>query len=637
MTFRQFVINNVLRNKRLYVAYFLSSMFSVMVFFTFAMFAFHPAFGGGEINENALFGMAVAGGIIYVFSFFFVLYSMGSFLQSRKKEFGLLMMQGMSMRQIRFMVFLENMFIGVFATVIGIAVGTLFAKLILLIAENILVIEESLYFYFPLWAIVVTLISFILLFLVISFFVTFILRSKKLVTLIKADQQPKTEPKASIILTIFAVLLLAAGYMTAVLVKGAMVVVVMVPVIVVVTIGTYFLFTQLSVYMINFLKKRKRLFWKKTNMILLSDLSFRMKDNARTFFMVAIISTVAFSAIGTLFGFQTYLTGGMKEANPYTFTYNDYGDLDDSDLTEEQVNQDIDTINQLLEQRKIKAKQATIEMKYFTTGKDEQTFIASESMYNAYADLLGKNKIHLEKNEMIGVEPSPAIMGGYAEEDEFVDQPVQLKNGAELKVKEVIDGIVLPELFAHYVVSDEAYEQLPDPVRSESYTAWKAAQGQDDAIIEVSETLTNELNETPPFNFQANDFMIYTINKAYGPILFIGLFIGIVFFVSAGSFLYFRLFTDLDEDKAKFTAIAKMGLTDKELKKVITRQTAILFFAPIIVALIHGAVALTALSHFFDYNLVRESSMVLGSFFVIQVIYFLIVRFVYIKQVKSAL
>src|SRR5699024_1592895 len=246
----------------------------------------------------------------YLFSFFFVLYSMSSFLQSRKKEFGLLMLHGMSTRQIRFMVFMENMLIGVVATIIGISLGTIFSKLILLIAENVLVIEESLYFYFPLWAIVTSLISFILLFLVISFFVTFILRSKKLAELIKADQQPKKEPKASILLTVFAVLLLVGGYIVALLVEGVAVIVAIVPVIIVVTIGTYFLFTQLSVLVIHFLKKRKSVFWKKTNMILFSDLSFRMKDNARTFFMVAIISTVAFSAIGTLFGFQSYLTGG---------------------------------------------------------------------------------------------------------------------------------------------------------------------------------------------------------------------------------------------------------------------------------------------------------------------------------------
>src|SRR5690625_1224138 len=104
-----------------------------MVFFTFAMFAFHPAFSKEGFNQDALLGMGVAGVIIYVFSFFFVLYSMGAFLQSRKKEFGLLMMQGMSMRQVRFMVFLENIILGIFATVAGILLGTLFAQLIILI------------------------------------------------------------------------------------------------------------------------------------------------------------------------------------------------------------------------------------------------------------------------------------------------------------------------------------------------------------------------------------------------------------------------------------------------------------------------------------------------------------------------
>ncbi len=43
-------------------------------------------------------------------------------------------------------------------------------------------------------------------------------------------------------------------------------------------------------------------------MLLFFDLSFRMKDTPRTFFMVAIISTVAFSAISALYGFQSYST-----------------------------------------------------------------------------------------------------------------------------------------------------------------------------------------------------------------------------------------------------------------------------------------------------------------------------------------
>ncbi len=69
MTFRQFAINNVIRNKRLYAAYFLSSLFTVMVFFTFAIFAFHPAFFDGGIRAEVLYGMAVAGGLSMYFPF----------------------------------------------------------------------------------------------------------------------------------------------------------------------------------------------------------------------------------------------------------------------------------------------------------------------------------------------------------------------------------------------------------------------------------------------------------------------------------------------------------------------------------------------------------------------------------------
>src|SRR5699024_6504425 len=69
---------------------------------------------GNDLNGHAQKGMAVAGGIIYVFSFFFILYSMSSFLNFRKKDFGLLMIQGLSNLKIRWMVFWEIMLMGLF-------------------------------------------------------------------------------------------------------------------------------------------------------------------------------------------------------------------------------------------------------------------------------------------------------------------------------------------------------------------------------------------------------------------------------------------------------------------------------------------------------------------------------------------
>ncbi|KKB74033.1 MULTISPECIES: FtsX-like permease family protein [Bacillus] len=627
MTFRQFAFNNVLRNKRLYAAYFLSSMFTVMVFFTFAMFTFHPAINGDAgqsgMGLKALSGMYVSGGIIFVFSFFFILYSMSSFLQSRKKEFGVLMIQGMSMRQIRMMVFLENMLIGFFATIGGIAVGLIFAKLILLAAENVLIIENRLNFYFPLMAVIVTFVSFTALFLFISFLVTFVLRTGKLIDLLKGNKKPKGEPKASVFLAILAAVLLASGYYAALTAKGNGVFLAMLPVTVVVILGTYLLFTQLSVYVIRRIKKRETLFWRKTNMLLFSDLSYRIKDNARTFFMVAIISTVAFSAIGTLYGVQSVLLGATKSVNPNTFTYQSRGD-------DKKAEQDTAFINQTLRDRNVKAQKAEAEFKYVKINGEEQLLVKL-SDYNRLADLIGEKPLKLAEGKAAAVE-FDGYAGSY--EIERNKETIELKTGKRVQADHAMYSRAVGKPGMYYVVSDEDFEQLKKPVSEERFYAWQA-QGEDEtSLIKTGEILNNKLD---PLNFMAVDYEVYDLSRGYGPMLFIGLFIGIVFFVSAGSFLYFRLYTDLDEDKEKFKAISKMGLTGRELKKVLTRQMAILFFAPIIVALIHGAVALTALSNAFRYNLFTESAIVLGVFFAIQVIYFFIVRFYYTKQIKAAL
>lgn len=619
MTFRRFAFNNVIRNKRLYAAYFLSSMFTVMVFFTFAIFAFHEAISGNDMNSSVQQGMNIAGGIIYVFSFFFILYSMSSFLTTRKKELGLLMMQGMSVRQVRLMIFLENMVIGFFATLGGIILGLIFSKVILLIAENVLVLDDSLNFYLPIQAIIVTFLSFILLFFIISLFVSYILRSRKLIDLIKGNKKSKGEPKANFFLTVSAVLLIGVGYAAALIVEGAVVIVAMLPVVVVVIIGTYLLFTQLSVYIIRKLKQNNNIFWWKTNMILFSDLSFRMKDNARTFFMVAIISTVAFSAIGTLFGFQTFLTEGLKNNNPYTFSY----------ITVDQDKDDVAFINETIEQEQMEAKHEQTKLAHYEIGQDN-IVITSETDFNRFAAFLGEDTIDIQTGEVKVVE----FTGNeYGQTEELLKQKLNLNSGTSLIPKEVIYSRALPATDSYYVVSDQDFKELPAPISEESYHAWQVIKGQDN-IIAASEKIEKVV---PPYEFYAKDYSIYQLNKAYGLVLFVGLFIGIVFFVSAGSFLYFRLYADLEEDKQKFRSIAKMGLTEKELKNVLTRQTAILFFTPILAALIHGAVALTALSHFFYYDLTKISLSVLGVFTLIQIIYFAIVRFFYTKQVKSVL
>ncbi|MFS0725332.1 FtsX-like permease family protein [Paenibacillus sp. 1P07SE] len=201
MRFRQFAFNNVLRRKRTYAAHFMSSSFSVMIFFIYALLQYHPSLQGqlaaSSPTASALgtMGLRISQYFIFVFSFLFLLYSAGAFLQVRKREFGILMMLGMSERQRTRLVFIENIIIGLLSILTGIGAGVLFTKLYLLIVGRLLLLEEGLAFYIPLPAIWTTVAAFVAMFLILAVFASRIGRRHQPLELIRSEEKPREEPK----------------------------------------------------------------------------------------------------------------------------------------------------------------------------------------------------------------------------------------------------------------------------------------------------------------------------------------------------------------------------------------------------------------------------------------------------------
>jgi putative ABC transport system permease protein len=591
-----------------------------MVFFVYAVFAFHPDLANGKVNNNVSTGMHFAEGLIYVFSFFFVLFSMSSFLKTRKKEFGLMVMLGMTNTQLRAMVFLENVLIGLFATLSGIGMGLVFSKLMLLSAGNLLELEETLPFYIPVKALLLTFLAFLILFVVISLFTVSILRGNKLIDLIKGSSMPKPEPKASTLLSLTAALLIGAGYAIALVVKGMAVVAAMIPVTLMVIVGTYFLFTQLSVYLINKSRSNRSFFWRKTNLLFLSDLSYRMKDNARTFFMVSILSTLAFSAIGSLVGFKTMATNLLIEESPFAMEY-----VSERGVTEEAA-KDVRLIESTLTNADMpyRAYQAFMSEQRLA-GSEDTVYVVKASDFNPIAAAAGEKTIDVSNHNAV------MIFNGNQQlkrKPSSEQGKVSLQN---LKLNQVgaQPSRTLPLFQEYYIVSDAAYDKL-DHKKGRAFYAfdlnsWRATK---DISMELKEKLAGEDK-----SFMSVAYEYAMINQSFGIVLFIGLFIGAVFFVASGSFLYFRLYADMPEDKTKFKSITKLGLTDRELSGIVTKQLMILFFVPIVVAFIHGTVALIALQNMFEYSLIQTSMTVLGTFMLIQLIYFLLIRAKYVKQV----
>jgi len=115
-----------------------------MAFFVYSFFAFHPALSAGELGQYVFVSMSFAQSIIYLFTFFFILYSMGMFLKTRKRELGILMMLGMTKYQLKRLIFFENIMIGIGAIIFGILSGMLFSGVLLFVAPMILKLDISL-------------------------------------------------------------------------------------------------------------------------------------------------------------------------------------------------------------------------------------------------------------------------------------------------------------------------------------------------------------------------------------------------------------------------------------------------------------------------------------------------------------
>ncbi|UYW72085.1 ABC transporter permease [Bacillus cereus] len=654
MNFRQLVYNNVTRNKRLYLGHFLSSTFAVMILFTFELLAFHPNFTGNLVSTSETMsslstkGFKIAQYLIIFFSFFFILYSITMFLKTRKKEFGILLLHGMSNAQLKKLIFMENMLIGCSAIIVGIGLGLVFGKLILLISGSLFLLKGGLPFHFPTKAILVTSLMFFILFILVSFFTVRIMKVSQLIELMKSEEKPKAEPKSSKWLAFFSILCICIGYASAfyldiALQKGIEIYVLLLCVFLTV-LGTYFLFTQLSFYVITILKNRQYTFFKKTNMLMISELTYRMTDNARTLFLVSVLSAVAFTSIGACLSIGN---GALAEVNsPYAFEYKSYKHNKDEAFH-------ISQIEKQLHNDGFSYKLVT--STGFNTTR-HATLIMKLTDYNATAKTLGYPAETLNKETDSLILPSKIYLRAASQEElKKMSSSLTLEHGNMnynfSGNKILMDNIISPSNNFSVVVSDSMYETILntplEEAKVDQYIDYrfliKNMYETADVAKKLTELIPNDYRSgRPPFIFDS-PVLKWLEGKQVNAILSIlSVLVGVVFFVFTISFLYFRLFTDLDRDKSQFQMLSKLGLTKREIKKIVTQQISILFFIPIVISVLHSSVAFLAIrflaqSRHIDLPIAGNSIFIFTSFISVQIIYYLIIRRNYLRQILNSI
>lgn len=620
MNFREFATKTVRRNVKAYFAYFLSSTISAALMFSFTMIIFHPGFNMDiwpNYLKNSLYMTTV---IAYLFLCFFVFYSISVFLKSRYKEFGILYILGSSKKQVQKMICIENIIISSSAAVVGIFLGLIFSK-ILIVASGKLLGYNALKFYIPVKAMIITLVAFIIMGIVISVFCSFIIKEDKVLSLLKGSKRPRTEPKFSVFLSIICAGLLSAGYFLAITCTEDTLPYRIIPVTTMVIVGTYLFFSQLSVFIIKLLKKNRNLYMKKTTVLWVSDLLYKIKDNTRMFFLITITSTVALSAIGSVYAYwrdkEDQINMNFPQAFFYSDTYNNKSKVDFK----------LHFIEDSLKNEKMKYSKVNLEIKFvIPKGDEEKAVLMKEDSYKKFAAKLGINPIELSENQ--------GVLAVFPKEKERKNI---IMDNIELQVVESSNERIIPTFYGEvYVVKEDIYNKI-NGVRG-YFGALNVNDYKD--TLNICNEYHNRFGEDKGDKVHKSFLKAHILEAtkiAYGVILFSVIFIGLIFFVTTGSFLYNKCYMDIIEDKKKYRQLNKIGLTYREIKKILNIEIGVLFLLPYIIAVIHFGFAISSLKYAFDIKITVPALQVIGVMLIAQVTYFFIVRRNYLLEIKKSL
>jgi putative ABC transport system permease protein len=150
------------------------------------------------------------------------------------------------------------------------------------------------------------------------------------------------------------------------------------------------------------------------------------------------------------------------------------------------------------------------------------------------------------------------------------------------------------------VVKDEDTVKSLYPTEELDTVKWKDlsyfygfdAKGNAKDEIALTKTLTKKLNEASiDGHAEGREEARESFYSVYGGLFFLGLFLGTLFIMATVLIMYYKQISEGYDDKERFAIMQKVGLSKEEVKKSIKSQVLIVFFLPLVAAVIHIAFA----------------------------------------------
>jgi putative ABC transport system permease protein len=606
----------------------MSTVFSVVIYYLFSSIKYNQQVLGAVHTSTKATGVFNATSyIVLLFSMVFIWYSNAFFIKNRKKEIALYSLLGLKKKNIGRMIFVENIVVAIISLVIGILVGTLFSKLFVMIILRLM--NEFIYveFIFSLKATRDTVLFFIIIFCISSIHSYWIIYKVKLIELFTAKRKREKTIKNRPIIAIISLALIIYGYYLSQNMLNERFIINIFIVLGTVIAGTYGLFSTFLVFLLKQLKRRKKIYYKGNNLLAISNVAYRIKSHTMILATIAILSASTIASLSSVDSFYYDFKTNEKEHYPYSYIYENKGEeLNNKVIEAIQNNED----NKLLGSNVVNRAEIQAKLNYefkdsFVNehfGSLRKYYIISNSKYNETMKVRGlNNEVTLGADECAMTFPTATYFNLNKAKGTTIDLVMGNEEKRELNIVAVYKQSMFRLRYdkSYIIVSDDLYnEAVNNGSRISSIVGIKVSNQLNskkltDKIIDIVE----EDMSLQTFYYKFKDS-----NESIVLILFSAFFIGIVFLISTGSIIYFKLITEANDEKERYKILSKIGVSKKDITKSVKKQILLIFVLPFLVALVHSSFALSAFNKLFNAKILTPVILTMVGYGIVYFIYY---------------
>ena len=637
--------DNIKNNRKMYLPYLLICVLMMSMMYVIRSLSVNPDFSKLKHGAEAMpLLMRYGSYITAAFAVVIIFYSNSFILKRRNREFGLLNILGMEKRHIAKLMLLETIYVAVITFIAGSIVGLGLEKIVHMMLTRMLGDDAvNIGHHISVKSMIDAIIM-----IAVTLFATYLFTLRKLhfsnpIELLSGAKKGEKEPKTKLFMTIVGFLFILAGYALSFTITDPSGNIMMFFLAVVfVILGTYCLFFAGIIALLKLLKKNKKYYYKTKHFTTISGLVYRMKRNSVGLASTAILSTMVLITVSSTMALMAGVEGQLPKHDAIINVNYDHDGKEPAKIEAE-----------IAEKVKTKKVDKNVEARLMLKGKKTMNLVPLEKqdyidgathLYDTKSGIDGgvksddrfdvrinpwymvntrfsdnededvlfkkeadeiRESYRTEKGEVI-VETSSDVFDGM-KELELLGKTFKIR---EVKKNTNVNSEFL-ELF--FSSSDEVTELVKafneqSPIKAEEF--YQLDIDYNEPVKQADEAMKTiaDINESTSIDNTTyiGILRLRTVDKAdammvYGSFFFLGLFLGTLFIFETILIIYYKQLTEGYEDADRFQIMQSVGMSEAEVKTSIRSQILLVFFLPLITAIVHTTFAFPMVGRMLAY------------------------------------